>query len=267
MQHGDASMEHVPSSRDTLDVFLFQTGPRQYVRLSILETSAKKQLAKSNRAILDVSILGLIALLDGNLPRDKEYYIPSVILELIERSMEDPKIEEKYVDITLKLLRKWGWRKIKPHNVMHMFSKLIAMSREGFLKPITVSTIPEEYLPLYFQYKEIVYDKRFVIEFSPQVNVLGEIIGAMTAMSAAGIPILMTNLTYVRILAKYKLTKAIIYLSDIHAQKERFILRKAEKISHVDRRIIKGIKWIAGALPLITPKAGVISVILWLVDP
>lgn len=157
--------------------------------------------------------------------------------------------------------------KIKPHNVVQMFFKLIDTCRGELLKPITVYIIPEEYRPLYFYYRERVYDKKFVIEFSPPFNILGEIIGAMSAVSAAGIPILMTNLTYARILTKYKLAKAIVYLSDLQKQKEEFILGKTGKIFRVDREMIKTIKWICSVLAFSVPHGELFRVILWLVNP
>ena len=182
--------------------------------LETLEDIIKGEVETSKEVILDVSMLGFIARHpEVQLNPDMTYYLLKVLLELLEKATTDVEKGEKYAEVALRLFSRWGWR-LNVQELRNLRSTL--KEYYASIKPVTSETLPRNYQDLYEYCKEHFpdYRSRYTIRFSPEVNILAEIIGIITALAAAGIPVIMTNSTYLRLLLKNKIADVAVYFSN-----------------------------------------------------
>jgi len=147
---------------------------------------------ESNSAILDISILPFFhKILEADRKTTITIYIPDTIKKLVLQGEQN----RQYYFYLTKLISRWTTREVDI-NFLH---KIMTMKEEKFREEY--KNIKLQYID-FKDYNEIIYnscieniiEKEFLIELSPEFNVLGDVIGKILgAAQKLKLPVLMVN--------------------------------------------------------------------------
>ena len=199
--------------------------------------------------ILDLSSLPLIASVVESQPR--VIWLPDAILTLLKNSKDNP----KYRNILDRLFRRWTRRKID----FEYLSEIIFRGGIGETK-IKVITSQEVDREIYNLFLKRLVGKDMVVELSPRLNLLGDVVGKIVGAShKMKKAIVMANR------ALQRMVRVLIPVLDATSIVVDWKTKLFEQNLHFPVRRTRGIRWIVGMTlgVAISP----VGIVLALVDP
>lgn len=217
-----------------------------------IQNQLRLQIEK-NAMILDISTFPFLdqILLNENKEKPIKIYIPDTI-----KKLGIPYKEKNYTNYLWKLLHEFSTQPINPN----MINKIL---EKNFMEKYNIEFITTDMVDM--KTYNYCYDKftsdRFIVEFSPKFNILGDYIGKLLAgLKKLDLTVLMMN---TRLLTKIHWTIPILnMLKSFNQQKVNFF---EKYIPYVEPT--KVFRWILGGALMISPEYTDLGWVLWILDP